>query len=157
VASEGLRTLYRVALQKALSSQLRDVGLEVDFQGGIIEGPQDARNIGCVWFEGKRPHSRDGNNEESFFQVRLFKLFKQDQGGTVPRVDVNADLEWTFEILEDALAAVLTRPWLATVSGEDVTGTPDFFIVTEMVMNHEQQYVQATLFSQWRNRTARGG
>lgn len=157
MASEGLRTTFRRALQIALEAHFSTAGLEIAFQGGIIEGPQSDRDIGCVWFEGKRPQSRDGNNEEAFFQVRVLRLFKQDQGGTTPREDVNAELERTFEILEDGLAANLTRPWLQTSSGLDLTGWSDYFTVTEVVKNDPGQYVQATLTAWARNRTARGG
>jgi hypothetical protein len=154
VASDpSLRTRYRRALQKALSD-----ALQVEFQGGKIEGPQADRDIGCVWWEGKRPQGRDGNNEENFYIVRLFKLFKQDQGGETPRVDQEEALELTAEALEDALASVLARPWLSTaVPDIDLSDAPDFFTVTEVSLNHELQYVEATLTAWMRNRTARGG
>jgi hypothetical protein len=157
VASEGLRTTFRRALQIALAAHFKTAGLEIEFQGGVIEGPQSDRDIGCVWWEGKRPSARDGNNEEAFFQVRVLRLFKQDQGGAVPREDVAGELERTAEILEDGLVAVLTRPWLATASGLDLTGWSDYFTVTEVVTSYPSQHVQATLTAWARNRTARGG
>jgi hypothetical protein len=157
VASEGLRTTFRRALQIALAKHFKAAGLPIAFEGGVIEGPAGDRDIGCVWFEGKRPQGQDGNNEEAFFQVRVFRLFKQDQGGQSPRDQVNADLERTFEILEDALAANLVRSQLQTNSGLNLTGWGDYFTVTEVVKNDPAQYVQATLTVWARNRTARGG
>lgn len=157
MASESNRTKFRRALQVALAKHFADAGLPIAFQGGVIEGPQADRDIGCVWFEGKRPQGRDGNNEEAFFQVRVLRRFKQDQGAAEPREEVNTELERTFEILEDALRANLARPWLETNSGEVLTGWSDYFTVTEVVANHLGQYAQATLTAWARNRTARGG
>jgi hypothetical protein len=110
-----------------------------------------------VWWEGKRPSARDGNNEESFFQVRVLRRFRQDQGGSVPREDTAELLERTAELLEDALASVLARPWLEQVSGEDLSGFADFFTVTELSTSYTGQYVQAAIQAWARNRTARGG
>ena len=157
MASESLRTKFRRALQTALAKHFKDAGLAIAFEGGIIGGPQDSRDIGCVWFEGKRPQGRDGNNEEAFFQVRVLRQFKQDQGGENPRESFNAELERTFEILEDGLLANLTLPLLEANSGQDLAGWESYFTVTEVVKNDLEQYVQATLTAWARNRTARGG
>jgi hypothetical protein len=157
VVSESNRTKFRRALQVALATHFETAGLAVEFQGGVIDGPQSDRDIGCVWFEGKRPQSRDLNNEEAFFQVRVLRRFKQDQGGAEPREEVNAELERTFEILEDGLRAIINRPALETASGEDLAGWSDFFIVTEVTANHVEQYVQAAVQAWARNRTSRGG
>lgn len=156
MASESLRTRFRHALQIALAAHFKAAGLDIAFEGGVIEGPQE-RNIGCVWFDSKRPQGRDGNNEEAFFGVRVLRLFKQDQGGENPREDVEAQLEWTFETLEDGLLAVVNRGLLETASGVDLAGYSDFFTVTEVSSNHQAQYVQATITAWARNRTARGG
>lgn len=153
----SLRTTFRRALQTALTAHFAAQGLEIAFQGGVIEGPQTDRDIGCVWFDSKRPSTRDGNNEEAYFGVRVLRRHKLDQGGAEPREEVEAELERTFELLEDGLAAVLARPWLEAVSGEDLSGWSDFFTVTEVVSNHQGQYVQASLLAWARNRTARGG
>ena len=157
MASESLRTTFRHALQTALAKHFAEVDLPIAFEGGVIEGPQSDRDIGCVWFEGKRPQARDGNNEEAFFQVRVLRRFKQDQGGVEPRESVHVELERTFEILEDALQANLTLPLLEANSGEDLAGWESYFTVTEVVKNDPEQYVQATLTAWARNRTARGG
>lgn len=157
MASESNRTKFRRALQTALTAHFSEAGLPIEFQGGVIDGPQAERDIGCVWFEGKRPQSRDLNNEEAFFQVRVLRRFKQDQGGAEPREEVNAQLERTFELLEDGLRAVINRPALETASGEDLAGWQDFFIVTEVAANHVEQYVQASVQAWARNRTSRGG
>lgn len=157
MASESNRTKFRRALQISMAAHFKSVDLPIAFQGGVIDGPQADRDIGCVWFEGKRPQSRDLNNEEAFFQVRVLRRFKQDQGGPEPREEVNAELERTFEILEDALRAVINRPALETASGLDLAGWQDFFIVTEVQANHPEQYVQASVQAWARNRTSRGG
>lgn len=157
MAEQGLRTTFRLALQVALAKHFKEAGLEIAFEGGVIEGPQADRDIACVWFDRVRPSGKDGNNEEAFFGVRVLRRFKQDQGGASPREDVESELERTTEILEDALAANLTRPWLAANSGADLTGWSDYFVVTEIVQNHAGQYVQAALLAWARNRSARGG
>ena len=156
MASESLRTKFRHALQISLAEYFKNAGLDVPFEGGVIEGPQE-RNIGCVWFDSKRPQGRDGNNEEAFFGVRVLRLFKQDQGGEIPREDVETQLEWTFETLEDGLRAVINRVELEAASGINLSGYSDFLTVTEIASNHQQQYVQATITAWARNRTARGG
>jgi hypothetical protein len=158
VASEpSLRTKFRQALQVALAAHFKQAGLEIAFEAGIIEGPQQDLDIGCVWFEGKRPQGRDSNNEEAFFQVRVLRRFKQDQGATVPRGDSEEELETTFEMLEDGLLAVINRIDLQNASGIDLTGWESYFSVTEVVKNQPGFYVQATLTVWARNRTARGG
>lgn len=156
-AEASLRTKFRQALQVALAMHFESAGLAIEFEAGVIEGPQTDRDIGCVWFDSKRPHSRDGNNEEAFFGVRVLRRFRQDQGGEVPREDVEQLLEGTFETLEDGLAANLARPWLETSSGINLAGWSDFFTVTNVVVDHQAQHVTATLTAWARNRTARGG
>ena len=158
MASEvGYRTAYRRALQKGLALKFAAADLPIEFFGGVIDGPQADRDVGCVWLEGKRPQGRDGNNEEVFFQVRVLRHFMQDQGAEYPREETAAALELTAEKLEDALADMLTTSWLQTVSGETLTGWADYFTVTELVTNYPEQYVQATLLVWARNRSARGG
>lgn len=160
MASErGARTTFRLALQKALRASFVADGLDIEFQGGVIEGPQADRDIGCVWWTGKQPQGRDGNNEETFFQVRVLRRFKQDQGGSEPRESNAEELELTAEMLEDALVAVLVRPWLQEVVGDefDLSESLEYFIVTEVTVNYPGHYVQATLQAWMRNRTARGG
>lgn len=163
MASNPLRTTYRLALQKAIAKHFEDEGMlgangqPIPFEGGTIEGPQRDRDVGCVWFAGKRPARQDGNNEENVFTVRVLRLFKQDQGATTPREDVETELERTLELLEDALRVNLRRSELQTSSGLDLTGWGDFFVVTEVIKDSRAQFVQATLSVVARNRTARGG
>lgn len=157
MASSGVRSRYRRALQLALKDRIFDAnGDKIEFEGGQLDPPQE-RDIGCVWWEGKRPQARDGNNEENFYRVRLFRIFAQDQ--TAPlRVDQAEQIEQAADDLEDALVAVLTRPLLAAaVPSIALTDAPDFFVVTEVVTNYPAQYVEATLTAWLRNRTARGG
>jgi len=158
VASEqvGLRSQFRRALQIALAAHFTAAGLELEFEGGTIEGPQE-RDIGCVWIDTVRPHRADWNNEEAFFGVRVLRAWKQDQGGEQPRTLQEERLEWTLEILEDGLVAVLNRPLLEAASGLVLTGWADYFIVQEVVLDHQAQHVTATIAMQARSRTRRGG
>ena len=153
----GVRTRFRTALQVALSAWFKaNTPLAITFTAGELTGKQEI-DVGCVWFDNKVPHRSDWNNEESFFGVRVFRVFAQDQGGDVPRVDVQERLEWTFEALEDALTSVINRPDLATASGVDLDGCPDYFIVTQVALNRTDQHITATLAAQLRNRTRKGG
>lgn len=151
------RTKFRHALQTALAKHFKDAGLEIAFEPGRLEGPSTDRDIGCVWFDSKRPHGRDGNNEEAFFGVRVLRHLVQDQGAGVTREEIELALEWTFETLEDALAGVLTRPWLEDKGDEVLSGWGDFIIVTNIATDHAAQHVTASIVAQARNRTARGG
>ena len=153
----SLRTKFRRALEVAVAAHFKAAGDEIPFEGGEIGGPQLDRDVGCVWFEGKRRSGRDGNNEEAIFHVRVLRLFQHDQGGETPRVDTEERLERTFEMLEDALVAVLARPWLEAASEIDLDGWSDFFTVTEMTKSTLQAYVQADITAWARNRTAAGG
>jgi len=153
---QGFRTKFRKALQIHLSAFFTAAELPIAFEDGLLEGPQE-RDVGCVWFDNVRPHRADWNNEEASFGVRVFRHFKQDQGGTEPRAAQEEALEWTFETLEDALQAVLNRPLLQVSSGIDLSGWYDYFIVQEVILVHPGQYVQATLATQARSRTRRGG
>jgi hypothetical protein len=160
VAAESIRTKYVRALRVALQKHYESAGLPISFQLGEIQAlsPQD-RDIGCVWFEGKRPH-RDANNEDAVYHVRVFRRFKQDQGGEQPRDEVHAELLRTFEILEDALAENLVRTWLETNAGLDpgsLGDHGDLLHVTAMTKSDITQSVTADLVVWSRNRTARGG
>lgn len=157
MASESLRGTFRRALQVALQKHFADADLAITFEPGEMTGPQADRDIGCVWFDSKRPHARDGNNEEAFFGIRVFRRFRQEQGAATDREITEEQLDWTFETLEDALRANLTKPLLEANSGKTLTGWSEYFIVTEVSKNTAEQYVQASLSAQARNRTARGG
>lgn len=156
-ADPSLRTLFRRALQKALHEQLTDEGGDkMVVVGGLLDPPQD-RDLACVWWEGKRPHSKAAILEENFYRVRLFRRFKQDQGGETPRVDQAELLEAAAEDLEAALKAILTLPWLATVSHELAVGDHDFFNVLEITTNYQGQYVEAAITAFATNRSGAGG
>lgn len=157
MASESLRGKFRRALRIALEAHFAAADRAITFESGELTGQQSDRDVGCVWFDSKRPHSRDGNNEEAFFGIRVFRRFRQEQGSAKEREITEEQLDWTFETLEDALRANLTKPLLETNSGETLTGWSDYFIVTEVSKNTFEQYVQASLSAQARNRTARGG
>lgn len=117
----------------------------IKFEAGKIDGPQADRDIGCVWWEGKRPWVRDGNEEENFYRVRVLRLFMQDQGGEEPKKTLDDLLMETAESLEDALQAVL------------VTAGHQLFTVAEVTSDHEGQFVEAQLIAYDRNRSAAGG
>ena len=134
----AVRTLFRQALQADLA-----LAFGFDFVGGPVNGPIDDRDVGCVWWESKRPFPRDGNEEENIYRVRVFKLWKQDKGMTTQGNVV--PLEDDAEALEAALKAVLT-----TVGHQ-------FFTVTEVIPNYSEQYVEAALVAYDRNRSAAGG
>ncbi len=161
MSDQDRRTNFRLALQASLAKGFKAAELPIAFQGGIINGPQSDRDIGCVWMEQKVASSRDGNNEECTFYVRVLRHFKLDQGGAEPRGEVNDELERTFGLLEDILVANLTRPWLEATSGMDLSSAEmawfEYFNVTPMSIDHTRQHVQATLRVFARNRTARGG
>lgn len=136
----SVRGDFRASLQASLAAVL-----QIDFQPGPIEGPLTDRNLGCVWWERKRPFSRDGNLEEDFYVVRVFKLFKLDQGAIEPRQTIAEHLEDVAEELEAALQAVLT------------TSGHWFFNVLEVAPNYTQQAVEARLTAYDRNRSSAGG
>ncbi len=154
----GQRTLFRRALQKALEERLRDEdGGKLQVVGYEIS-PLTAqeRDIACVWWLRKRPH-RAAILEENMYGVRLFKRFKQDQGGEEPRTDRADALEKAAEDLEDVLREVLTLPDLRSVAGTEEAGEQDFFNVLELSANHQSYYVEAAITSFATNRTSRGG
>lgn len=156
--AESQRTLFRQALQKALAAQLLDEnGDPLHFEAGVVEGPQADRELGCVWWEGKRPFARAGILEENYYRVRILKRFMQDQGGEEPRTHAAETLEQAAEELEAALAAVLTLPWLVTASGEAAAGDHDFFNVVEVTTNYQAFAVEAQLTAFATNRSSRGG
>lgn len=119
--------------------------LKIEFEEGVVEGPQPDRDIGCVWFDRKRPWSRDGNIEENFYRVRVFRRWMQDQGGTEPKATAHGHLLDVQEELEEALQSVLT------------TVGHGFFNVMEVAPNHQQHSVEAQLTAYDRNRSAAGG
>lgn len=135
-------TAVRTAFREALQADLKEA-FGFDFVGGPVAGPIEDRDVGCVWFETKRPMARDGNEEENFYRIRVFKLWKQDQGMTTQGNVV--PLEENAEALETALKAILT-----TVGHQ-------FFTVTEVTPNYDGQYVEASLVAYDRNRSAAGG
>lgn len=141
------RTDFREALQAALQTALRtSLSLpDLTFEAGKIDGPQPDRDIGCAWWEGKRPWTRDANEEESYFRVRVLRQFRQDQGGEEPRKTLNEILEETAEAVEDVLKANL------------VGLGPRLLVIREVSSDHDAQLVEAQMVAYMRNRTAAGG
>ena len=153
----GVRSRFRQALQLALAAHFAELEFPIEFHAGEIVGRSEV-DVGCVWWDNKVPHRVDGNNEESFYGVRVLRVFAQDQGSAVPRASTNERLEWTAEMLEDALLAVTNKPELAAAAPHvDSTGWPDYFIVTQVAVNHPDQYVTASVAAQLRSRTRKGG
>lgn len=132
-------TQFRTAVQATLAAAY---GFE--FVGGIIKPPQTNKAIGCVWHEGKRPMGVDGNEEECYYRVRVFELFKQNQGETNATLAVSA-LEQSEETLQTTLRAVL------------LTSGHDFFKITEATIDYDGQFVEAQLLAYQRNLGAAGG
>lgn len=152
----SFRTQFRQALQKALHLQLLDEsGSKLEVVGGQLQGPQE-RDIACVWWDRKTPF-RAAILEQNFFGVRVFKRFKQDQGGIDPRTLQADALEQAAEDLEAALKAVLTMPSLETVSGITAAGDQDFFNVLEVRLDYPGQFVEAALTAFATNRSSAGG
>lgn len=148
------RTKFRRALQKALHETLRDEnGEKLEVRGARLEGPQE-RDIACVWWTGKRPH-RAAILEENSYRIRLFRRFKQDQGGEVPAADQSEALELAADELEAALKAVLTQPQLAAFTGL-APGDHDFFNAMEVAASPEGQFVEVGLIAFANNRSAHG-
>lgn len=120
-------------------------GEPMPFEEGPLDGPQQDRDVGCVWFEGKRPFSRDGNQEENYYRIRVFKRFMQDQGGEEPKATVHAHLCEVQEELEAALQALL------------IAIGHQFFNVVEVTPDYQRQSIEAQLTAHDRNRSAAGG
>ena len=143
----AVRSTFRESLQAHLAAVLSTPERPVRFVGGRLDGPQEDQDIGCVWWEGKRPHGRDGNIEENYFRIRYFKLYRQQQGST-PRLNVEA-IEAAAEEIEAALRAVLTELW--EPSGHD------FFNVIELTPDYDTQVIEVQITAFAQNRSARGG
>lgn len=135
----SVRGEFRLALQQHLQQWF-----DLPFRAGRLDGPSEV-DVGCVWWEGKRPHGRDGNVEENFYRVRLLHRFRQDQGAADPRETVADLLETSAERLEEAL-----KPVLAQLQH-------DFFNVVEVTVDYQQQSVEAQLVAFDRNRSSAGG
>jgi hypothetical protein len=137
------RTQFRETLQELLAAELSTPDKPVRFIGGRLEGPQEENDIGCVWWEGKRPHTRDGNEEENYYRIRYFKLYRQEQGDTTRRNIVG--VEEAAEEIEAALRTVLT------------TIGHHFFNVVELTADYVTQVIEIQLVAYDRNRSAAGG
>ncbi len=136
-------TLFRQSLQTTLAAAY---GFE--FIGGIISPPMRDRKIGCVWLEGKRPMARDGNEAECYFRIRVFELWRQNQGETEQGLNVEA-METSLDKLETTLAPVLLT------AARTVPGC-DFMVVREVTMDYPGEYVEAQLVLYQRNLSAAG-
>lgn len=135
----SVRGDFRRGLQQHLEQWF-----DLPFHPGRLEGPSEI-DIGCVWWERKRPFGRDGNLEENYYRVRLLHRFLQDQGAAEQRETTVELLEETAERLEDALKQVL------------VGLGHDFFNVVEVSANDQQQSVEAQIVAYAENRSSAGG
>lgn len=138
----SVRSDFRDSIRATLTTAFSASG--IPFEAGKIEGPQHDRDVGCVWWEGKRPWVRDGNEEENFYRVRVLRRFRQDQGAAEPKETLDDILMSTAEALEDALKDVL------------ITAGHQLFTVAEVTSDHERQLVEAQLTAYDRNRSAVG-
>lgn len=136
----SVRRQFRERLQAKLHTEFK-----IPFEPGEIAAPQADVDVGCVWWEGKRPWSRDANEEESYFRVRVIRQFMQDQGAVEPRTKINERLEADAEKLEDVLVANLTTLGATLV------------VVNEVTSDQQGQFVEAQIVAYMRNRTAAGG
>lgn len=136
----SVRTTFRTTLEASLAA-----ALAIPFVGAPIEGPVADRDIGCVWWEGKRPMGRDGNEEENYYRIRVFRRWQQQQGLTDDQALLAPALEDSAELLEAALKAVLT------------TTGHQFFTVTEVTADYGRECVEAQILAYDRNRSAAGG
>lgn len=134
------RTQFRTTLQDLLT-----IAYGYKFVGGPIDLPQRERDLGCVWWEGKRPFARDGNMEENYYRVRVLRQFKVEEAAAALTLPSLPGLEDAAEQLEAALVAVLT------------TAGHDFFTVVEVTADYPRQWVEAQLVAYDRNRSAAGG
>lgn len=135
----SVRGDFREGLQQHLQQWF-----DLPFHAGRLDGPSEI-DVGCVWWEGKRPFGRDGNVEENYYRARVLRRFLHDQGGVEPRQSLAVVLEETAEKLEDALLQVL------------VGLSHDFFNVVEVTVDYQQQSVEAQLVAFDRNRSSAGG
>lgn len=136
----SVRGEFRRALQEHLEQ-----ALDMRVVAGEIVGPVQDADIACVWWEGKRPFSRDGNVEENYYRVRVLHRFMLDQGAATPRDQAVEQLETTAEQLEEALRVKLA------VLGHG------YFNVTEVTADYRTMSVEAQLVAFDRNRSAAGG
>lgn len=140
------RRVFTRRLAEELTARLVDAdGAPIKFEPGPREGPIDDRDVGFIWWEGMRPFSRDGNGSEDYYRVRLFKRWRQDQGGEEPRATVHDHILDVTAELEAALKANL------------VCDGHDYFVVAEVTPDWAQQCVNAQLTAYDRNRSAAGG
>src|SRR3954451_22817238 len=134
----SVRTLFRESIQETLA-----VALGIEFVGGRVDGPIEDRDIGCVWWENKTP-AGNVSEEINTYGVRVFKLWSQPNAGMTTEHNV-VPLEDNAEALEVALQAVLatTEHW--------------FFTVSELRVDYDGQYVEATLTAYDANRSDHAG
>lgn len=144
--SENPRRVFVRRLAEELKARLVDGnGEPLTVELGAREGPIDDRDVAFVWWEGMRPFARDSNGSEDYYRVRLFKRWRQDQGGEEPRTTVHDHILDVTAELEAALKANL------------VCDGHDYFIVSEVTPDWVQQCVNAQLVAYDRNPSAAGG
>ena len=136
-------TQFRRALQELLAGAYGH-----PFVGAKLEPPQEDKAIGCVWHEGKRWWPRDGQGAMAFYRIRIFPIFAVPQGTTTDDVRIET-LETQEELLETTLAPVLVS--LAAANGHWM------FVLDEVRVDLDGQYVEGTIRAWQQNLSARGG
>ena len=140
------REVFVRLMRAELSARIRGRdGDPMRFEAGRLEGPIDDRDVGCVWFEGTRPHSRAGIVGEHYYRVRVFRRWRQtvEQGN-----DGGAVHAALLELQRDLEAALASQ----------LAGTPghDYYVVREVSPDYVGQHVEAQLTAFCDNPTAPG-
>lgn len=141
--SEPAQTSERLAFLGRIGVELTQ-RLEIPFEPGPLEGPQD-RDVGCVWWEGKRPFQRAGILEEDYYRARIFVRFVQEQGDPTIRGETHAQLITLSETVETTLQAILAAAGHA------------FFNVLEISPDYVRQSIEIQMTAYDRNRSSAGG
>ena len=140
------RETFVAYLSLGLAERLKDEdGADFNVVDGPVEGPQSEADLACVWWEGVRPHPRAGIVSTDFYRVRLFKRWRQEQGGHELRGTVNGHLRRLAGELELVLRAL------------QISEGHDYYVVTEVTPDYVQQCVNAQLTAVDRNRSTQGG
>lgn len=111
-----------------------------------VDGPRTDEDLGCVWWEGMRPHGRGALIGEDYYRVRLFRRWRHDDAGVDQLERVHEHLMVVAGELEDVL-----KPYTQRTDGHD------YFNVTEVTPDYVMQCVNAQLTAFDRNRSAAGG
>lgn len=141
------REVFSRWLAEELSSRLTTAdGAPMPFEQGPLAGPIDDRDVGCVWFEGARPHARAGILGENYYRVRVFRRWRQDLGARSENETKHLAMLRLQAALEAALRANLQSP-----PGHD------YFIVREVSPDYTTDSIEAQLTAFCDNPTSAGG